>query len=134
MTDELNNETQETQTNEVKSLSQDEMNNIVKQRLARQKKEFEGQLEQYRQEAEEGSRRVTEYETILNSLFESQVADMPEPMKELFQKLSVSEKVEWLSKHKDEVKSFDKQTIPTTPKGNGDDKQFKPNTKNIFKI
>lgn len=138
------NKTEETDGNSenlagdsVKStLTQKQVDEIVRNRLQRQKKEHETELSQAKEEAESYKSSLSTLETFFTSMVEKQMKDLPEAVKEMFEKLPLSDKIEWLSKYSqsEEIKGFEKQGIPTTPKGSEGEKQFKPNTKNTFKI
>ena len=76
------------------------------------------------------------YEKFIDDFVMPQLGDLPEAVRDLVLKLSVPEKLEWLSKYSKsgEMKGFEKQTVPPTPKGSDGEKTFKPNTRNVFKI
>lgn len=117
-------------------LSQQQVNKIVKDRLARQRKEHENLVNQISSEVEGKDNELKEYEEFFNTYLEQQMVDVPEPVKELLDKLSLSEKMAWLKKNgkSESLKGFEKQQIPNTPKGSEKDNSFKPNTKNVFKM
>lgn len=113
-----------------------QVNKIVQSRLQQQKKAHDRALQQLSGELEAQTLLVSEYEEALTQILESQVGDLPEPLKELFDKLPTHEKLEWVKRHgqSEEVRGFEKQTIPATPRGAEAAKKFKPNTKNVFRI
>jgi len=137
MEDEVTNQVEEIQDNSEnldKGFTQAQVDKIVRERLQRQKKEHDRLLAQMQEEMESKSSLLTTYEEQLNAMIQSQLGDVPEAMKELFDKLSITEKLEYLSKFGQELRGYERQPIPPTPKGSDGDKSFKPNTKGIFKI
>ena len=132
------NLTNDTKDISVKStLSQSQVDEIVKTRLARQKKELDGQLLTVNTQLEEKSLLVDTYEKYFNEIISKQIGDVPDAIKTIFEKLSLTDKLDWLSKYSQstEMKGLEKQVIPTSPKSNDKgENNFKPNTKNVFKI
>jgi|GEM_PF-4916967 len=132
----VSNQTEDTLDNsenlEGAVLNTAQVNKIVQTRLQRQKKEHDRLMQDMKSELEAQTALLAEYEAQLLQIISKQVGDLPEAVKELFEKLTISEKMEWVSKHGQS--GFEKHTIPETPKGSEGEKKFKPNTKNMFKI
>ena len=118
-----------------KTFTQNEVNKIVQERLQRSKKDYEDQIKSIRSLAEDKDKMIEGYEGKLNQLIDKQLGDIPEAVKDLCAKLSVSDKVDWLEKHAEDnpLKGFEKRNIPNTPTGKDSENTFKPNTKNTFK-
>jgi hypothetical protein len=66
-----------------------------------------------------------------NGIFEISGRSLPEDTAEFYQPV-----LEWLDKYAESnpLKGFEKQGIPSTPKGEQDKQTFKPNTKGVFKM
>ena len=117
------------------NLTQAQVDDIVKNRLNRQKKEHEASLENIKSELEDKNSQIETYEKYFTEFITKEIGDLPESVKVIFDKLSLSDKLEWIQKYSSENKGLERQTIPFTPKGKGnEDKTFKPNTKNTFKM
>lgn len=137
MTEEVDNQDKATTAeDEVESLSQGAIDQIVKRRLSRQKKEYEAIVEQLNRTIEEKEATLSQYEQQITAMVGERLVELPEPIKELVEKLPTPEKLAWLIKYakSEDIQGFSKQQIPPTPQGNGGEKQFRPNTRGVFKI
>ena len=122
-----------------KVFTQADLDEIVKERLARQKKVFEGDLENAKAEAEKTkadltaaqaelkTRKEAEAATILANIEEFKKAVDPAVLELLPTELDPEKQLAWLKKAAGEIPAQDKTLTPKTPKPKGEfEKKFKP--------
>jgi uncharacterized protein (UPF0216 family) len=132
-TDELEVETTEEnptvteQDKTEKRFSQEELNKLVTQRVKREKDTARKLKEDFETQLSEQAALVTEYETVLKKMIESQSKDLPENYKKLLSKLTVLEQLEFLA---DETNKVSKKVIPSTPRID-EDKVEQPKKKTV---
>ena len=116
-----------------KSYTEDEVNDIVKTRLARKKLDVDAVKGDYESQVKEQEGVITAYEGILKEIIASKLVDVPEQYKELVGKLSVAEQWEFISK--EDKTLAPKKVVPSTPipvnKPEGSEIAASPETKKI---
>jgi hypothetical protein len=114
--------------------NQEELDNVVKQRLLREESRFTTLKQQYEAEKTQFEATIQTYEEQINKILEPQLNNVPDAFKPLFDKLSVVEKLDWLSKNNDSLLGDNKKFINETPRDEKNVNGFKPNTKNVFRM
>lgn len=98
-----------------KTYSEDAVQKLIRERVAREKassKQIRDELDLYRTSTEA---ELAQYKTLLEKGIEERINLQPDSIKMLLEKLTVVEKIEWLSKP--ENQPITKRTIPETPEG-----------------
>jgi hypothetical protein len=117
MPDEVSTEVEEVQGEtpaQTKTLTQAEVDKIVKDRIAREKVKLDNlkaEFEAYKKDKEEESTYLNE---LVDKDLELAKKDLPAPVKALLDKLSRKEQAEWLSNPENAV---GKKEIPQSPQG-----------------
>lgn len=98
-----------------KLFKQAELDTIIKQRLREQKTSHETALMAMKGELDTANQLNTRYADIIKKSVEKQIEKLPEAVKELVNKLDVSDQLEWLDKHAGDY--LQKQGVPPVPDG-----------------
>jgi hypothetical protein len=130
----IETETQEEQVGtpekKTKSFTEEQVNQIVKDRLAKEKRTFSAKQSEYESEKISLQETIDAYEKKFGALIADQLKDIPEPYKKLLDKMTLLEKMEFLSENSGDLNG-EKKTIPTTPKnGKDNNNSFKPSKVN----
>jgi hypothetical protein len=81
----------------VKTFSQGEIDNIVIERVNREKAMSKRIADEFAARETGYQSQITEYEKIINGYISSQILDLPEPMQKILAKLSIADRIEFLS-------------------------------------
>jgi hypothetical protein len=124
MTDtlEVNAAPEETTTDEVvktdRKFNQDEVNRLIKDRVKREKDDYAELKQTYDNAVKEYEEKLIAYQNKLNSIIETQMQDLPIPVKKLLDKLDPLEKLDWLNEPDNRIMQVERKTVPSTPKAN----------------
>jgi len=108
-------------TKDSKLFTQADMDRVVKDRLAREKKENSKLSESWESEKAELTSQIESYEKIVKGIVDAKKSDIPENFRKLFDKLSIQEQFDWLNDPANKL--ADKKTIPTTPNASDSSKE-----------
>jgi len=141
MSEEIKNTTEETPKAEgtvesgnktPKLFSEEEVSEIVQNRLARKKLDVDAVKSDYENQVKEQEAVIQSYEGILKEIINSKLADIPTEYKELVGKLSLSEQWEFINKQDKSLAP--KKIVPSTPipnKAEGQEIVASEKTKNL---
>jgi hypothetical protein len=82
-----------------KTFTQADIDRVVKERLDREKSASKAKLDALTAELETYKVSATKYEESITKMIADASRDLPEPLKALFDKLSVEDKLEWLEQN-----------------------------------
>jgi hypothetical protein len=80
-----------------KTYTDADVQRLISERVNREKLSFKHQTEEFTQRETGYKETIESYEKIINKSIEAQLADFPEPVKKLLAKLSIVDKLEFLS-------------------------------------
>lgn len=116
----------------IKTFTQKEVNEIVKNRLSIQKKKNSKNVDEDTIEKELLSSTIEGYEVIIKGVIEAKKSEMPNDYLELINKLSLSEQYEFLMKQDKLLQ--EKKKIPNTPISKKGDNKGKSTGFNKVKV
>ena len=118
--------TVETPVTKEKLFKQADVDKVVRERVAREKAALKAAQDAWETEKSELKANNEHYEKLLSESIKEQIATIPEVYRSLVEKLSLSEKIEWLNSNNGTSLGVEKKTIPQTPKASVEKKEFKP--------
>jgi len=108
------------QDKSAKTFTQEELDRQIKERLGRQKSSFDKEKETWDTEKTTYQTDLQFYEEQLGKVIDAQTSDWDAVTRDLFNSLSVKERMEKLADEKFVAQVRRKNTIPETPKSNKD--------------